>query len=277
MSNRARVCLVGVAVLLYALTTNLTTLPLLSADSDGNDVEVPRAWQLVWSADHETASDVQWYSPGGINYGGGEFNSGCAGTHPIFAVARSGVFSLQLTMAAPCGPTSSGTRMFRWREPRQYPNLYYRVWYFFPTVFTVTGASVPGEYPFWNILQWKSQTDDPQTSDAFFTVNVGNRPDGSMYLYLYDSHASQSYDQTIMDLPVGQWVAIEAVYKSRGDLTGGVTIWQDGTQLWDIQGVQTRYPDDQGGATQWSVNNYSNGVTPLPAVFAIDDAEIRAE
>jgi hypothetical protein len=98
-----------------------------------------------------------------------------------------------------------------------------------------------------------------------------------MYLYLYDSHASQSYDQTIMDLPVGQWVAIEAVYKSRGDLTGGVTIWQDGTQLWDIQGVQTRYPDDQGGATQWSVNNYSNGVTPLPAVFAIDDAEIRAE
>jgi hypothetical protein len=58
-----------------------------------------------------------------------------------------------------------------------------------------------------------------------------------------------------------------------------VTVWQgDDTSrvlLWDLDGVQTRYPDAEGGTVEWAVTNYGNGVAPLPAQFAIDDAEIR--
>lgn len=273
MSKRVLSGLIGVALLVYAITT----VGAAPAHLSSADQKKTRTGRLLWSADHETASEVQWYRPGGIQYGGGEFDSGCAGTQPDYEVARSGWFSLKLTIGAPCGPSSSGTRMFRWREPQRYPDLYYRVWYYFPRLYTVTGAGIPGEFPFWNIFQWKSKAADPPLNDPFFSINIGNRPDGNMYLYLFDSNVRQSYDQTVMEVPIGRWFSIEAVYRSRGDVTGRVTIWQDGTQLWDITGVQTRYPDYQGGITEWSVNNYSNGVTPAPTTFFIDDAEIRAD
>ena len=108
-------------------------------------------------------------------------------------------------------------------------------------------------------------------------LNIGNRPDGTMSLYLYDSKARIAHGQTIMDVPVGRWFSVEALYKSREDATGQVTIWQDGTLLWDITGVQTRYPDSQQGLAEWSVNNFSNGVTPAPTTLFIDDAEIRLD
>lgn len=44
-------------------------------------------------------------------------------------------------------------------------------------------------------------------------LNIANRPDGNMYLYLFDSNTRVSYSQTVIDVPVGQWFAVEAVYK----------------------------------------------------------------
>jgi hypothetical protein len=271
MKERALLVLIGAAMLVYMAST-LGAAPRLLWSGGYERFRTPRP---LWSADHETASEVQWYWPGGARYGGGEFDSGCAGTQPTYEVARSGLFSLKLTMAAPCGPSSSGTRMFRWRESQRYDELFYKVWYYFPRLYTVTGSDLPGETAFWNVFQWKSKSADPPADDPFFSINIGNRPDGNMYLYLYDSNAEQSYDQTVMDVPVGQWFSVEGLYKSRGDATGRVTVWQDGAQLWDITGVQTRYPDHVGGFTEWSVNNYSNGVTPAPTTFFIDDAQIR--
>jgi hypothetical protein len=225
---------------------------------------------VVWDANHEEGSEQKWYVPGGINTGGGEFDSGCAGTAPSTAQnhTANGTFSLALTMCAPCDTVSvSGTRMFRWLEPRQYPDLYYKVWYYFPQSYTLTGNPLTA---FWNIFQWKSKVND--LNEVFYQVNIGNRANGSMFLYMYDWQRRIGYDQRIVDVPVNQWFYIEGFYSSRGDNTGRVTIWQDGTLLWDLSGVQTKYA---GGDTEWSVNNYSDGVTPRPAVFYIDDAEIR--
>jgi hypothetical protein len=252
MITRALFGLIGVAMLSSGVTTVSATPTLL------------------WSANHETRSEVEWYR----DFGGGEFDSGCAGVQPSNEVARSGLYSLKLTICAPCGTPSSGARMFRGSESWQYPDLYYKVWYYVPRVYTVTGSGIPGDDAFWNILQWKSRAADPPRNDPFFMLNIGNRPDGTMFLYLYDSNARVSYGQTVMDVPIGQWFSIEALYKSRGDATGQITIWQDGTLLWNITGVQTRYPDHEGGVTEWSVNNYSNGVTPTPTTLFIDDAEI---
>jgi polysaccharide lyase-like protein len=251
--KRSLLGLIGVAILLYGATTVRSTPSLL------------------WSANHERGSEVEWYR----HFGGGEFDSGCAGAQPSREVARSGRYSLQLTIGAPCGTGSSGSRMFRWRESRRYSDLYYRVWYYLPQLYTVTGSGIPGDDAFWSVLQWKSRAADPPRNDPFFMLNIANRPDGNMFLYLYDSNSRVSHGQTVMDVPVGRWLSIEAVYKSREDATGQVTIWQDGTLLWDITGVQTRYPDSQGGVAEWSVINYSNGVTPAPTIFFVDDAEIR--
>lgn len=242
---------------------------------------------VVWSADHEEVGESDWYRPGDASFGGGEYDSGCAGTAPGYGFGRnpSGAdpwpFSLVLTMAAPCGTfTASGTRMIRWLEPQQYPDLYYKVWYYFPNAYTLTDPV----NPWWTIMSWKSASTTPSRNDPFFNIGVGNRPNGNMFIYLYetkpyDSANARSYGQTLVDLPVAHWFYIEGYYESRGNATGRVTIWQGDEAsrvlLWDLQGVQTRYPDAEGGSSLWSVDNYGNGTLPFPAKFAIDDAEIR--
>lgn len=241
---------------------------------------------VLWSADHEEVGEADWYRSLDAEHGGGEFNNGCAGTAPGYGIGRNpggadaSPFSLVLTMAAPCGDLlTSGTRLFRFREPEQHPDLYYKVWYYFQTAYALADPSSS----WWMIMSWKSTSVLPSRNDPFFSINIFNRPNGNMFVYLYEARpydsSGRSYGQDLVDIPIGQWFYIEALYKSRGDATGQVTIWQgdevNRTLLWDLNGVQTRYPDQEGGSTQWAVLNNGSGTRPVPAQFAIDDAEIR--
>jgi hypothetical protein len=225
---------------------------------------------ILWSADMETGDLSQWsrpYVPGGPDAGGGVFNSGTAtATVDVASLSHSGTHSAKLyinTLNSP-GMSTSGTRLFRWLEPENHSALYYSVWYFFPRRYIPNGNP-----PWWNVFQWKSKRGD--TSDPFFALNVGNRPDGSMYLYLYNQNTKTSYSQTIMNIPDGKWFHVEAFCKCAGNKTGHVTFWQDGTQIFDVPDVQTRYAD---GTCAWSVNNYSSSLDPVSATIYIDDAAI---
>jgi hypothetical protein len=245
--------------------------------------------QTLWFADHEEPGENDWYLPGGLNFGGGEFDSGCSSTPPLAGWAGTmaakwdsdpatpfpppapagGNFGLAMTAAAPCGDgQSAGTRMFRWTESRQYDELYYKVWFYFPQNYTLVGQP---SWRFWNILSWKSKTSTQ--NESFYQINVYNRADtGRMYLALYNWQTGTLLPAAeTIDVPVNQWFHIEAFYKSSEELTGQVKVWQDGTLLWDVQNVQTRYV---GGVTEWSVNNYGSGLDPQPAYFFIDNAEI---
>jgi hypothetical protein len=155
-----------------------------------------------------------------------------------------------------------GARLFRWCESQTHERLYYGVWFHFPRNYHAPN--------WWNVFQWKSKVSSAKI-DPFFIVNVGNRSDGSMFFYLYDWQRRISYPQTVKDIVVGQWVHVEALYHCAADTTGQVTIWQDGVLLTDVQGAATRYVD---GDCQWSVNNYSDALSPNPAVLYIDDATI---
>ena len=269
--------------LLFVVTTSLLCLlvPMQQASS------VNAQGTIIWSAHHEELGEVEWYRANDAGWGGAQFNTGCAGVAPQYGFGRNpsgstpGPVSLLFTMAAPCGELQvSGARLFRFREPEQYPDLYYRVWYYFPQNFRLTDPS----NPWWIIMAWKSSSTMPARDDPFFTIGIANRSNENMFVYLYESKPydpsnARSYRQTLVDLPVGQWFYIEGHYKSRGDATGQVTIWQgdevNRTLLWDLQDVQTRYPDAEGGRTAWAVTSYGNGTSPSPAQFMIDDAEIR--
>ena len=261
-------------------------------------IDVRTQGHTIWFADHEEPGDSDWYSPGGSGFGGGEFDSGCssaagsgmAGTTfvkwqdvGVPPPTGGGAFGLMLASVNNCGGPNytpdygAGTRMFRWKEPKwDAPNqaLQYKVWLYFPQNYLLSGSP---DWWFWNVIQWKSTNDS--ANDVFFSLNIYNRPNGRMFLVLRDAQGCQCNltPLAILDVPVNQWFYIDAYYDSQELPSGQVKIWQgdsaNRTLLYDLSGVRTKYA---GGDTAWSVNNYTSGLTPQPAYFFIDNAEIRS-
>jgi hypothetical protein len=81
-------------------------------------------------------------------------------------------------------------------------------------------------------------------------------------------------------LPQGRWTHLEAfLHESTGtDFSGRLTFWQDGQQLFDLQNVRTTFNNCNYNAwcadDEWSVNVYSDGMTPNPFSAYFDDASI---
>jgi hypothetical protein len=245
---------------------------------------------VLWKADMESNGDPgpdlsQWCSPGYCDdpsSGGGVYSNGIASASPSFDFAHSGLYSamLKINTANTTSIPTSGTRLFRWLEPRMNnnnSNLYYSVWYYFPQLYTPNGTPA-----WWNVLQWKSEhvVGGVTQSDPMFTLQVGETTYNNqavMYFYLCPPsfvNGGNCYPQTppYTFIPVGQWTQVEAYYLCAGDNTGHVTFWEDGVQLFDVS-APTRYAD---GDCQWSVNNYSGSLNPPTATIYVDDAAICA-
>jgi hypothetical protein len=214
------------------------------------------AQSLLWSAGMEKGNLSEWSN----NQCGGEYNSGRSDTQATTRRANTGSWSARMAITTPSSPTS-GTRLFRWCEPRRYSKLYYSAWYFLSQSYDVPN--------FWNVWQWKSKTSS--RNDPFYILNIGNRSNGSMYFYLYDWQRRRSYGQSVANIPVGRWFQVEGYHHCAADNTGRVTLWQDGKQLFDVANVRTRYDN---GDCQWSVNNYSDMLQPTTSSIYIDDAAI---
>jgi hypothetical protein len=256
----------GAGVFTATFQVSDSSYPQQTANSAPFSMTIGAARIVIWSADSETGDLSQWYYPSvqaDGNEGGGVFNSGSADAVASQEQAHSGRWSVKMTIDT---PPESGTRLFRWLEPHIYKNLYYSAWFYIPQSYVVTN--------FWDVFQWKSKVAMTGQVDPFFVLNVGNRRDGSMYFYLRNWQKDQSYTQRLKNVPVGQWFNVTAHYVCAGDNTGRVALWQEGTLLFDLQNVQTRYSN---GDCQWSINNYSDEVVPSPTVIYVDDAEILAE
>lgn len=213
-----------------------------------------------------------WYTPSG----GGEFNSGSAVSGASTDVAHSGRYSAKATISTP--PSPSAVRLFRWAESRANPAAYYSAWFYFPRIYTPS---------WWIIDQFKSRSCSSCDPDPFWFVQVGNRPNGSMYLYLTWWHGpwpngtvegphqgefgGRDYHQNIKDLPTGQWVHLEIFLRQSAAFDGEITVWQDGVEILRQTNVKTRYPFM---GDEWAPSSYSGSISPGPATIYIDDAAI---
>lgn len=215
----------------------------------------------LWTGDMEEGNMGDWYYPSTGptgSFGGGEYNDGGGISSASQEQAHTGVWSAKLVLPQGAG----GVRLFRWKESQANPAAYYSAWFYFPQRYTVAS--------WWNIFQFKSKTSS--RNDPFWIINVGNRSDGSMYLYLYDwVTTKRNYYQTLANVPVGRWMRIEAFLQQSASGAGVLRVWQDGVQVFDLAGITTKYAD---GDQQWSVNNYSDGVSPAPTTIYVDDALI---
>lgn len=232
----------------------------------------------LWSAGSEVETDQLGTEWGGVgdesgsgDGGGGIYGSGGARSFVTTTEqSKSGKKSLKITIDTSVEET--GIRFFRWHEPQNYPDAYYSCWYFIPQLVTVPN--------WWNIMQFKSKRNPPNdhVNNAMFTLNVGNRPNGNMFLYLYQHGAflggsDQSHHQTVMDIPVGKWFNIEwhMVQSTGNNADGSLTIWQDGVELFNITNVRTKYSD---GDQQWSTTSYSDALIPAEVTIYQDDVAI---
>ena len=238
-----------------------------------------------------TLSD--WYLPArgpSGDYGGGLYNSGASRASAAFDRAHTGRSSLRATISTR-GSSSSGVRAFRWREPRRYREAYYSAWIFVPRRYTLTGDPCCGR--FWNLFQFKSRSPDGRV-DPLWAVYVGNRArTGALYLYVgwgwggtrvagpYSSSGvgGKNFCQSALNLPERRRTRIEAFLRQSRDFEGRLTVWQAGVRLFDFRRVRTSYENPRynawRAANEWSVNLYSDGMSPSPATISIDDAAIR--
>ena len=222
-------------------------------DACGMPSPTPAGEHLLWSADHETGDLSQWYQ----NQTGAVYTTGTGTVRITRAVAHSGCYALELSIRDADGQTQAA-RIFRWRE-----NLkegYYSAWFYFPQRYE------PKLYR--NIFQFKSETGD--RNDPIWVLNVGNRPTGEMYFYLFDWLHRKGYEQTALDVPTKRWINIEVFYRRSMRKAGRITVWQDGVLLFDLDGVQTAIGDN----TLWSIDNYSDEISPSDATIYVDDAAI---
>ncbi len=218
---------------------------------------------VLWSAGHETGNLSEWTADGN----GGIYNSGTGVASVTTAVAHSGTSAAKLTITNADGLNrSQAVRIFRTKESRSGNAYWYSTWYYFPQHYT------PAQW--WNIFQFKSR--NATRNDAFWQLNVGNRPTGEMYLYLVNWPNSRNYSQSMTNIPVGRWFHVQVFYKQsvpNGAANGRIIVYQDGVLLFDIPNIVTSFADATESAN-WSVNNYTDNINPSTATIYVDDAAI---
>ncbi len=242
----------------------------------------PRDETMLWTAGMEEGSLAEW----DLGDDGGEFNSGIADADASQDVAHDGDWSAKLSMTA---PPESGTRLFRWGEPRDHRDLYYEAWFYIPADYQLTGDADTGRY--WNVFQFKSVSEDGSANDPFWFLTMSNRPDGEMvpelvwwHTELEGPRSDESGYQTFAaddeaTFPVDRWFEIRARVRQSKDFDGIVQFWVDGEQIFDMRDVRTGYANCQYNdwcvEQHWSVNLYSDGLTPSPSVVYVDAVQIR--
>jgi hypothetical protein len=240
-----------------------------------------RSRRFLWKDDMESGNTSMWSADGG----GGLYNSGEYSVEPSHDVSHSGSWSLKASIDTRAG--TSGVRAFRWDEPRQNRTARYSVWVYIPQKYTLNGSQ-----EWWNLFQFKSRTNDDSRVDPVWGFYAQEDAQG---LYLQagwgwggtnvagprpgDDVSGKWYPPAHkVYLPVGRWVHLEAYLRQSRDFTGTLKFWQDGVLLYDISGIRTSYNNCNFNSwcadDEWSINLYSDGMTPNPASIYVDDVGI---
>ncbi len=211
---------------------------------------------LIWSADTETGDISQWNRD---QFGESVFNTGTGTVAASDEVSHSGRFALKLTISGASGQTQAA-RILRWHDTPE--EGYYSVWLYFPRIYR------PAYW--WNVIQFKSVGAE---NVPIWVVNVGNRTDGSMYFYLWHALTNITYSEiNHVAIPSGHWTHLTLYLRRATDHSGRITVWQDGTLLFDVDQVQTAV----GPNTHFGVSNYTDDIAPPDPVIYADDAKIRS-
>ncbi len=248
-----RLALAGLAV--AAVLPTLATTP--APAQVGEEVGV-----TLWRGNSEEGDLSDWERNGC----GGNFSNPPNADAVISTRAHAGSYGARLFITDPNGPSAQGARLFRWCEPRDHPVLRYTAWYYVPRTYDIDR--------WFHIMQWKSTMVGGCTNqcNATVAVNVRTKANGAMALGIERGvdNGGGTWTQNAAEVPIGRWFEVEAKVWKGSDSDGRIRLWQDGTLLLDVQGINTARSDD----LQWAVIAYGQGISPEPVTVYADDARI---
>lgn len=239
-----------------------------------------RSGHVLWQAGMERGDLSEWTEPAASQtgeFGGGEFDSGTGYAAVTTRHRRSGLRGLELALPEGRG----GARLFRWRELRENRSVTVRTWLYFPRPYQVTGR-------FFDVFQFKSRRTDDRVDPVWY-LDVENRGRRRMRLSLVwwprtlegprrGQEGFRRFRQSSLDVPVRRWFRIRASLRQSSGFDGDLRVWQGRRLLFRLRGIRTSYRNCAYNAwcssNEWSVNNYSDGLAPKPAVIYADDARI---
>ena len=215
---------------------------------------------VVWSAGFETGDLTEL-----LDENSGDFTPQGAGSFSVVTPhAHNGRYSVALTIDTAAWSATGGhaAYLFYWNQLPE-NEYYYSAWYYIPS------GTTPHDW--WNIWQWKS-TDDGDTDNSWpvFTLNV-ERESGIRLVHKLPDQQTTVYKQQLASLPIERWFHIEAFYRRAKDESGQVIVWQDNQEIFNVSNVQTALADN---TIYWSVNNYTDHITPDMCTIYVDDMAI---
>jgi hypothetical protein len=227
---------------------------------------------VIWSSDFERGDFVDWSTPpdaGGVYAITSDAEATEAGVQITSEEAHSGRFSAKLSSYANLldpGPVQGGAGVFR---QDAYPEeAYYSVWYYLPQAYVTTTA--------WIILKFKGVVaPDAGNTPGYaelLDLSLESLPGGGMTVGLSDArhqYGSSPLPDPVPIVPIGQWFQIESFYRNTTDSNGQLTIWLNGTKIYDI--VRPTGPNPM---VYFSPCSVVYDLVPSQAVLYIDDVAI---
>lgn len=211
------------------------------------------------------------------------WNSGSSSVSVIGSPVHAGSHAAAMTISTASGKSGMRLAVPYLQDGSRLPtSAYYSAWYYFPQRITTSWD---------NVMQFKQHDNAIDSSNPVWNVSINNRSgSGAMYLTVtshvgtdgsYNGPGAGQRAAASIDLPVGQWVHLECYY-AWSTSNGRVACWQDGTQLWNLTGVQTDYGyapyNGSGGdlSRQFAVNNYAASTSPASVTIDVDDVSITS-
>jgi hypothetical protein len=249
-------------------------------------VDVARPTRM-WAGDMEEGTLSDWWSPGaaqGSGPGGGEFNSDGGHARASRREAHSGTWAARLVLPDGRG----GARLFRWGELYAHRDAVVSVWLRVPRRYRLTGGAATGRY--WNVFQIKSRSTSG-ANDPLWFLNLASRSGRRLRLQLIWWHRGlegprpgrsgfRRFRQRVADVPVGRWFRLTARLLQSSQFDGMLCVWQGATLIFAKSHIRTSFTNcslnSWCAVNEWSVNNYSDRLSPAPAVLYVDDARVAA-
>ncbi|MDF3065066.1 MAG: hypothetical protein K0R38_667 [Polyangiaceae bacterium] len=217
---------------------------------------------ILWSADHEAGSLVEW-DEGPDADAGGYYADGESPAY-VSEPAHSGNGSAQATIDT-AADTGAGqiARLYRRIETRE---GYYSAW------FNLAEDHIPSAW--WSIFLFRA-VKDRNASQDLWSVNLTRTDADELTLSLYDhvSGKTTAAPSPPPIVPIEEWFQLQAYLEQSYDEPSHLIVWLNGARVFELTNAASP-PEAQ--PVYWVIGNGGAKLTPPISTVYVDDAVISS-